>query len=160
VNERIVVIASDESSPFRDRADAGRRLAERLRGEARPDAVVVGLQRGGRPVAAEVARALGAPLDRLIIGPDGGVDGPEASLGGRAVLLIDDAVESGGTMRRAVAIVAAQRPARLVVAVPAGNPATCEGLRALGEVDEVVALLSPDPFPPARDFYERFDPAE
>src|ERR671918_1031634 len=53
---------------FADRADAGRRLAERLQEYAgRDDALVLGLPRGGVPVAAEVARALGAPLDVFLV---------------------------------------------------------------------------------------------
>jgi erythromycin esterase-like protein/predicted phosphoribosyltransferase len=57
-----------DTGRFRDRADAGRQLAERLRAYAgRDDLVVLGLPRGGVPVAAEVARALGAPLDVFVV---------------------------------------------------------------------------------------------
>src|SRR5437667_4002488 len=52
---------------FRDRSDAGRRLAGRLRFLRGEDVLVLGLPRGGVPVAAEVARALGAPLDVILV---------------------------------------------------------------------------------------------
>ena len=53
---------------YRDRVDAGRTLASRLAQYAgRPDVIVLGLPRGGMPVAAEVARALGAPLDVFLV---------------------------------------------------------------------------------------------
>src|SRR6202051_4327218 len=53
---------------FRDRRDAGRLLAEKLAAYAnRPDALVLALPRGGVPVAYEVARALGAPLDVFVV---------------------------------------------------------------------------------------------
>jgi putative phosphoribosyl transferase len=69
---------------FRDRHDAGRRLAallERFRGE-RP--VVVGIPRGGVPVAAEVARALGAPLDVALVRKIGTPRNPEYAIGALA----------------------------------------------------------------------------
>jgi putative phosphoribosyl transferase len=52
---------------FRDRRDAGRQLAQRLESVRGPDVVVLGLPSGGVPVAAEVARALGAPLDVIVV---------------------------------------------------------------------------------------------
>lgn len=66
---------------FVDRHDAGRRLAERLMGWKAEDPVVVGLPRGGIPVAAEVARALGAPLDVLVVRKLGCPWQPELGLG-------------------------------------------------------------------------------
>jgi putative phosphoribosyl transferase len=67
--------------PFTDRADAGRRLAERLRHLRGDDVVVLGLPRGGVPVAAEVARALGAPLDVIVVRKLGLPAQPELAMG-------------------------------------------------------------------------------
>lgn len=67
--------------PFADRADAGRHLAERLAGYRGPDVVVLGLPRGGVPVAAEVAAALGAPLDVLVVRKLGVPTQPELAFG-------------------------------------------------------------------------------
>jgi putative phosphoribosyl transferase len=85
---------------FKDRVDAGRRLAallEPLRGE-RP--VVVGLPRGGVPVAAEVARALGAPLDVVVVRKIGAPQNPEYAIGalaeGGVQVLGDRAARAGG----------------------------------------------------------------
>ena len=75
--------------PFKDRVDAGRRLAERLRHLRGEDVVVLGLPRGGVPVAAEVARALGAPLDVIVVRKLGLPSQPELAMG---------AVGEGGTL--------------------------------------------------------------
>lgn len=66
---------------FRDRVDAGRRLAERLAVHSGESAVVVALPRGGVPVAAEVAKALGAPLDVLVVRKLGCPWQPELGMG-------------------------------------------------------------------------------
>jgi putative phosphoribosyl transferase len=66
---------------FADRADAGRRLAESLRFLVGQDVVVVGLPRGGVPVAFEVARALGAPLDVIVVRKLGVPVQPELGMG-------------------------------------------------------------------------------
>ena len=66
---------------FRDRSEAGRRLAERLLGLAGPRVVVVGLPRGGVPVAYEVADALGAPLDVIVVRKLGVPHQPELAMG-------------------------------------------------------------------------------
>jgi putative phosphoribosyl transferase len=66
---------------FRDRADAGRRLAERLAAMALSDPVVLTLPRGGVPVGAEIAKALGAPLDVALVRKIGAPGQPELAVG-------------------------------------------------------------------------------
>lgn len=66
---------------FRNRSDAGRRLASRLQFLRGEDVVILGLPRGGVPVAAEVARALGAPLDVILVRKLGVPAQPELGLG-------------------------------------------------------------------------------
>ena len=66
---------------FADRRDAGRQLAERLLPLAQEEPVVVALPRGGVPVAAEVARALGAPLEILAVRKLGAPHNPEYGIG-------------------------------------------------------------------------------
>ena len=66
---------------FTDRVDAGRRLADRLQGELGPEAVVLGLPRGGVPVAYEVARALSLPLDVVVVRKLGLPYQPELAMG-------------------------------------------------------------------------------
>lgn len=66
---------------FADRIEAGERLGERLAGEAGPGTLVLGLPRGGVPVAAEVARSLGAELDVLVARKVGAPRQPELALG-------------------------------------------------------------------------------
>jgi putative phosphoribosyl transferase len=193
---------------FRDRAEAGRLLGERLSAYAgRADVVVLGLPRGGVPVAREVARALGAPLDVFLVRKlghpgqpelamgaiaSGGTrvlneqlvrelrlgedlieraaeqetaelerrelayrgDRPPPELGDRTVVLVDDGLATGATMRAAAAAVRSRRPRRLVVAVPTAPPHALEELS--GEADDVVALIAPDPFHAVGLWYEDF----
>ena len=70
-----------DSAMFRDRRDAGRQLAQSLRRYRGPDTVVLGLPRGGVPVAAEVAAALGAPLDVIVVRKLGVPYQPELAMG-------------------------------------------------------------------------------
>jgi predicted phosphoribosyltransferase len=193
---------------FRDRADAGRALAERLAHYAnRPDVLVLALPRGGVPVAYEVARALGAPLDVFLVrklgvpGQEelamgaiatGGVrvlnddvlrvlqipdeviesvaesqgrelerrersyrdDRPLPRVRGRTVILIDDGLATGSSMRAAIAALRQQKPARIVVAVPVAAAATAEEMRR--EVDELVCVATPEPFYAVGSWYEDF----
>jgi putative phosphoribosyl transferase len=193
---------------FRDRRDAGRRLAMHLGAYAnRPDVLVLALPRGGVPVAAEVARALNAPLDVFLVRKlgmpgheefaigaiaSGGVrvvnedtlrdygvsreqvdavaeaerqelerrerryrgDRPFPSIAGKTVILIDDGLATGSTMRAAIAALGLESPTRIVVAVPTAPIETCTELRYL--VDEVVCLITPDPFYAVGLWYEDF----
>lgn len=157
---------------FRDRAEGGRRLASALRHLAgRTDVLVLGLPRGGVPVAYEVARALGAPLDVFVVrklgvpghrelafgaiatggvlvlneevvisrGLDASIvnavpaaeheeltrrerayrgDTPPLDLAGKTVVLVDDGLATGASMRAAVVALRARRPARIVSPSP------------------------------------------
>jgi putative phosphoribosyl transferase len=195
---------------FADRADAGRRLAERLGAYAgRRDVIVLGLPRGGVPVAAEVARSLHAPLDVCVVrklgvpGDEelalgaiatGGVlvlndrvvsdlhlsdeaiadvaavelaelcrreqayrgERPPADVAGRTVIVVDDGLATGATMRAAVRAVRMRAPARVVVAVPVAAAETCAALGP--EVDEVVCALRPADFRSVGGWYDDFSP--
>lgn len=193
---------------FRDRTDAGERLAAKLSAYAnRPDVVVLGLPRGGVPVAYEVASALNVPLDVIIVrklgvpGEEelamgaialGGVrvlnsdvvrmlglsdatinavaareqreltrrehlyrgERPLPELRGRMVMLVDDGIATGATMRAAIAAVRQQQPTHIVVAVPVAASSTCVALRAEG--NEVVCVQEPDMLFAIGLWYEEF----
>jgi putative phosphoribosyl transferase len=193
---------------FRDRADAGRALAADLAGFAgRTDVIVLALPRGGVPVAFEVARALGAPLDVFLVRKlglpgheelamgaiaSGGVrlinedvvrayqvteaeidavveaeerelqrrersyrdGGALPSLEGRTVILIDDGLATGASMRAAVLALREESPAQIIVAVPVASPETCDEFRGL--VDEIVCAETPAPFYAVGVWYEDF----
>jgi predicted phosphoribosyltransferase len=193
---------------FRDRAEAGQLLATRLASYAdRPDVVVLGLPRGGVPVAYEVARALHVPLEvfvvrklglpgreELAIGAiaTGGVrilnndlvraleiprkvideitaqeqqelerrerlyrgDRPVRDVRGRTVILVDDGLATGSTMRAAVAALRQGEPARIVIAAPVGAADTCAELQQ--EADEAVCARTPEPFHAVGLWYKDF----
>src|SRR5215468_12552507 len=193
---------------FRDRTGAGRCLAGKLASYAdRPDIVVLGLPRGGVPVAFEVARALAAPLDVFVVRKLGVPGHEELAMGavatggvrvlndevvhglgipedridaiaarelqelarrerayrdgrappdvtGKAVILVDDGLATGATMRAAVRALKQQGPERIVVAVPTATPNTSAGLKA--EADEVVCVITPEPFVAVGYWYDDF----
>lgn len=194
---------------YLDRIDAGERLADALAGEAEPGTLVLGLPRGGVPVAAEVARALGAELDVLVARKVGAPRQPELALGavtasgelyldtalvenlrvsreeldaiiarerdeatrretrfrsgrpfpevaGRTVIVVDDGLATGATMRAALHALRQLEPGRLVVAVPVGARRTCEALAGLA--DRSVCLQAPENFHAVGQFYEDFRP--
>src|ERR687888_109711 len=73
---------------------------------------------------------------------------------GKTVILVDDGLATGSSMRAAVRALRGQRPAQIVVAVPIAPPATCEELR--GEADQVVCACTPEPFLAIGAWYEHF----
>ncbi len=194
--------------PIPDRRAAGQMLADALQNYAGRDALIVlALPRGGVPVAAEVARALKAPLDVMLVRKLGLPGHPELAMGaiasggarvmndevvrramvsadaldavvaeesrelerrervyrgerpwpdlqGRCVILVDDGLATGATMRAAVEAVKRQRPACVVVAVPVAPPETVHELESL--VDEVVCPLQPESFMAIGQWYRDF----
>jgi putative phosphoribosyl transferase len=79
---------------------------------------------------------------------------PELDVDGRVVILIDDGLATGSTMRAAAQALRKQHPKRLVVAVPVGAPETCKEFR--DEVDEVICGVMPDAFYAVGMWYEDF----
>lgn len=186
---------------FRDRIDAGRQLADRLRPRLariaadNHDIVIVGLARGGVIVAAEVAQQLGLRLEAIVIRKLGAPSQPELALGalsasgdrifnealideidlgdeelqrivdramkaaeilsneigapavipdiaGKTVVLVDDGLATGATMRAAIQTVYHQGAGKVIMAVPVGPDTAPEVFGPL--VDEIVILLAPD----------------
>jgi predicted phosphoribosyltransferase len=81
-------------------------------------------------------------------------DRPLPELRGRTVILVDDGLATGSTMRAAAMALRKMEPSRVVVAVPVAAPETCEEFRS--EVDEVVCDATPDPFMAVGEWYEDF----
>lgn len=185
-------------SRYEDRRHAGRTLASALSDYAgRPDVTVLALPRGGVPVAYEVARQLGAPLDVFIVRklgvpgheelamgalasgdvqvlngrvvaelgiPESAIKAvvaaekqelarrerayrgnrPPLEVSGRTVILVDDGLATGSTMRAVVAGLRQRGPERIVVGVPIAAPSTCQEFAS--EVDDIVCAMTPEPF--------------
>ena len=192
--------------PYENRTTAAEVLADQLHAYAgRRNLLVLGLPRGGVPVAYEVARALDGALDLMLVRklgvPDreelamgaiasGGIrvlnpevaqsmsesaieevaerelrelrrreeayrgDRPPPEIGGRCVILVDDGLATGATMRAAVAAVRQQGPGEVIVAVPVAPPDTVEKLRR--EADAVVCPATPENFMGIGRWYEDF----
>jgi putative phosphoribosyl transferase len=193
---------------FRDRTHAGQALAAKLGHYTnRPDVVVLGLPRGGVIVAAEVARALDAPLDifvvrklgmpgheELAIGAiaTGGIrvlnyhvvqtyditpptieavaaqegaelarreslyrgDRPPLDVNGWTVIVVDDGMATGATMRAAVSALESLGPASRIVAVPVASATACQDVGVM--VDDIQCLHAPVDFAAVGEFYESF----
>ena len=80
---------------------------------------------------------------------------PEAPVAGKTVIVIDDGLATGSTMRAALLALRKLRPARLVVAVPVAARSTCDELRA--DADEIVCASTPEPFDGVGRWYHNFD---
>ena len=82
------------------------------------------------------------------------IDRPAVPLKGRTVILVDDGLATGSTMRAAVEAVRREGPMRVVVAVPVAAPSTCEEFKQIA--DEVVCARTPEPFSAVGLWYEDF----
>ena len=116
------------------------------------DAVVAGLGLSVRDVA-RLARAERSELVRRELAYRHGR--PQVDIAGRTVILVDDGLATGASMKAAAAAARERRPARIMVAVPVAVSETCEDLRR--EVDEVVCMLMPEPFFSVGSWYENFE---
>lgn len=135
---------------FADRAEAGCRLAARLGHLRADDPLVLGLPRGGVPVAAEVARALDAPLDVILVRKLGVPDQPELAVGAvgeDGVLVLNDAVQRAArvTRRELEAVAVRERRVlseRAAEAARRGRRAAPLGGRCVVVVDDGIATGS------------------
>jgi putative phosphoribosyl transferase len=197
---------------FLDRRDAGRQLAEKLQEYAQdpandPKVLVLGLPRGGVPVAYEVAQALHAPLDVFVVRKlgvpghrelamgaiaSGGLrvlnldvidalgitpaemesaaakelvelerqqrtyrgNAPLPALSGRTIIVVDDGLATGSTMRAAVGALRQGNPMRIIVAAPVAAAETARKLRE--GADRVVCLSAPPDFYAVSMWYDNF----
>jgi len=199
----------EEPVVFSDRKVAGRVLAGRLASYAGPDTVVLGIARGGLPVAQEVAAGIHAPLDVIVVRKLGAPHQPELGIGaivdgdhpraifnrevieqlgvspeyideeiarqlkevkrrereyrgnrastqleGHTVIVVDDGIATGSSVRAALRGVRRQRPKRLILATPVAPAESLEALR--GEADDIVCLETPRDFFAVGQFYRNF----
>ena len=193
---------------FRDRTEAGQVLASKLTKYLdQVNTVILALPRGGVPVAYEIGKELGLPVDIFVVRKlgvpgheelamgaiaSGGVrhinrdvvdqlridsetidaasrreqkeierrerlyrgQRPPVDVRNKTVILVDDGLATGSTMRAAIAALQQHRPARIVVAVPAAAPQTCSEIA--DEVDEIICAATPEPFYAVGQWYQEF----
>ena len=115
------------------------------------DEIVRGLGISEHEIDAVVARELRelSRRDRLYRG-----DRPPSDVAGRTVILVDDGLATGATMRAAVQALRQQQPGRIVAAVPTASPDTCQVLKA--EADDVICAITPEPFFAVGHWYDDF----
>ena len=195
---------------FADREDAGKRLAVAVKRLRLTDPVVLALPRGGVPVAAPVAKALGAPLDLVMVRKIGAPGQAELAAGavvddaahqvvwnesvlrglglrpadlqpavdeqlaltkdrralylvgrvpvpvrGRDVVVVDDGIATGATIRAALKGISQAGAASITLAVPVAPSDTLAALKPL--VDQVICMTTPEPFHAVGQQYQRFD---
>ena len=197
---------------FRDRSDAGKKLAQRLlKYKDKPETIVLGLPRGGVVTGYEVAKLLDLPLDIVVPRKVGFPDNPELALAaiaedgsiiindqlmndlglqlndlqdliakekkeaarrmklyragrpplelaGKKVILVDDGVATGATMRAAISSVRSRGARSIIVAIPVAPSEVLDEIRS--EVDDLICLLVPDQFFGVGGFYESFPQTE
>jgi putative phosphoribosyl transferase len=83
-------------------------------------------------------------------------DRPFPALAGKTVILVDDGLATGSTMRAAVAALRHESPGRIVVAVPVAALETCNAFRDIA--DEIICVETPEPFTAVGQWYENFSP--
>jgi predicted phosphoribosyltransferase len=82
-------------------------------------------------------------------------DSPPTELAGKIVIVVDDGLATGATMRAAATSLRARRPAAIVAGVPVAAPRTCASLSSV--VDRVVCVAMPEPFHAVGLYYKNFD---
>lgn len=191
---------------FRDRTEAGNLLAARLGHLKGVSSVVVAIPRGGLPIGAILAKALGSPLDIALTKKIGHPLNKEYAIGavsldqivvskpegvsqkyldaetrrlraalrerfdqfyrkkapadwkGKTVIVTDDGIATGNTLRVTIALIAASAPKAIVVAIPVAPRGSIEKLETMPEVQEVICLETPFDFYAVGQFYEDFRP--
>jgi putative phosphoribosyl transferase len=197
---------------FRNREEAGRILAEKLRQYHNdPTGLILALPRGGVAVGYQLSLALHIPLDVFITRKIGAPGNPEYAIGavaetgsrylnqeaissfdlsrhelerlihvqekeiarrtdlyrqgrllpqltGRTLFLVDDGIATGSTFMASALAIRSLQPRRLVGVIPVGPPSTMREVRA--HVDELVLLMTPDPFYAVGDFFVDFTQVE
>ena len=195
--------------PFSNRTEAGRKLAEALAFYKEQHPVILALPRGGAPVAAEIAAALEAPLDLVLVRKIGVPFQPELAMGavidgqeplvvrneqvicmaeinqsefdairdreleeierrrklylgnrphpevtGQTVIIVDDGIATGATIRVALRAIRMRKPRKLILAVPVAPTQSLDELRT--EADEIVCLEDYEDFGAIGLYYSDF----